>query len=142
MGHVQAGWGAFPCTYFTGPKWGVPLLHDLLKKEPRLEWDHSRTPRKHRRLSLRARVELLLMNQFILSVLKKPLDDGVVVTVPFATHAGHEAGVHEQTLVRRARIQRALIGVMDQARLWTSMHHCHPQGLKRHADRAWHSWPS
>src|SRR5437660_637068 len=72
---------------------------------------------KHLRLGLLPRVVVPLMRQFVFERTEEALDDGIVVAVALAAHAGHETGLLHQPLVRHAGVQRALIGVMDQAGL-------------------------
>lgn len=85
---------------------------------------------KHLRLGLLSRVILPLMHHLILERTEEALDDGIVIAVPLAAHAGHLPGLRQQPQVGHAGIQRTLIGVMDQAGLRLPMGQGHPQGLE------------
>ncbi len=70
---------------------------------------------KHLRAGLLPRVVIPIMDQLVLERAKEALDDRVVGAVALPAHAGDQALLRQDLLVDPAGIQRALIGVMDQA---------------------------
>src|SRR5438093_118843 len=71
---------------------------------------------EHLRASVVAGVIVPLMDQLIFERTEEALDHGVVVTIPLATHAGHNASLLDQPLIRDTGVQRPLIGVLTRAR--------------------------
>ena len=71
---------------------------------------------KHRHLRLLAGVEILFMHELILQRAEEAFHHGIVKTVTFAAHAGKDIMLSQHALVGDARVQRALIGVMNQPR--------------------------
>src|SRR5438094_55079 len=70
-----------------------------------------------------------VMDQLVFQCAEEALDSCVVITIAFATHAGDEPVVSEHGPIHRTRILRALIRMVNQARLWLSLRQGHAQGL-------------
>ena len=70
---------------------------------------------KHVRLDFLSRMILPLVHQLILERTEETLYDRIVVTVPFAAHAGDQPGLRQLSLVRHTGVCGALIGVMDES---------------------------
>src|SRR5687767_12984465 len=59
------------------------------------------------------------------------LHHGVVVAVPATAHGAHDAVLLESGAIVLAGIRAPLVGVMQQAWLWTASLHGHVQGPQR-----------
>jgi len=84
------------------------------------------------RPSLLPRVVIPVMDQLVLQRTEEALDDGVVVTVALATHAGHQALLGQHLLIRPARIQHPLIRMMDHAGCGLPLGQRHLEGRHGH----------
>jgi len=82
---------------------------------------------EHLRPRVLTGVVVALMDELILQRAEEAFDLCVVVAVAFPTHAGDEPGLLHQSLIRLTRIQRPLIGVMNQAGRWLAL----PNAMRR-----------
>src|SRR5882762_7684600 len=71
--------------------------------------------------------ESSMVSEFIFEIAEEAFDDGIVVTVSFAAHAGNSADPVEFDLIERTHIGRSAVAVMDKARHGSALVDRHAQ---------------
>ena len=80
-------------------------------------------------LHLRVPVALEVLAELALDRREEALHDGIVPTVAAPAHAADDAARLEDILIVLARVRAALVGMMEEAKVWAPALECHLQGL-------------